>query len=138
MERPSAQAWLVILLRIGGVATFSAFAATLLPTAWMQSTHAWLGLGELPRTPVFEYLARSIALLYGFHGCLMLLVSTDVVRFRPIVVYLGLMNVIFGAALIVIDLTAGMPWFWTAAEGPPIVAMGLTILLLVRSVPTDR
>jgi hypothetical protein len=124
---------LVLLLRLGGVVTITAFPAMLLPTEWMDTTHRWLGLGELPRAPVVEYLTRSIAALYGFHGVLLLIVSRDPVRYRPIVRYLGVMNVGLGILLIASDLHAGLPALWTVAEGPPIIAMGSAVLYLSRA-----
>ncbi|HET7696043.1 MAG TPA: hypothetical protein VFK57_10075 [Vicinamibacterales bacterium] len=128
----NAQRWLVVVLRIAGVFTIAAFPAMLLPVDWMASTHARLGLGEFPRSAVVDYLARSIAALYGFHGVLVLLVSTDPVRYRPIVWFIAVMNIAFGAMLIAIDLHAGLPAYWTALEGPPIIAFGLVIALLTR------
>lgn len=127
----TAQTLLVIVLRIAGVVTLAAFPAMLLPVDWMASTHARLGLGEFPRAPVVDYLARSIAALYGFHGVLVLLVSTDPVRYRPIVWFVAAMNILFGLMIVAIDLYAGMPGFWTALEGPPIVVFGLVIAFLV-------
>ncbi|HXT70991.1 MAG TPA: hypothetical protein VN700_14615 [Vicinamibacterales bacterium] len=126
---------LVILLRLGGVATASAFLAILLPRDWMASTHEWLGLGEFPRAPVVDYLARSVAALYGFHGVFLLIVSRDVVRFRPLVTFIGILNLAFGLIVTAIDLHAPMPTFWTLVEGPPIALFGVAILYLRRSVP---
>ena len=123
---------LKILLRIFGVCSAAAFLAVLLPVDWMSSVHESIGLGEFPRAPVVDYLARSIAGLYGFHGVLVLLVSTDPIRYRPIVTYIALLNVIFGAMLIAIDLHARMPGWWTVSEGPPIALFGLILLLLNR------
>ena len=125
---------LVIVLRIAGVVTLAAFPAMLLPVDWMAATHATLGLGTFPRAPVVEYLARSIAALYGFHGVLVLLVSTDPVRYRPFVWYVAFMNIVFGAMLIAVDLHAGLPGYWTAFEGPPIVVFGIVIAALNRRV----
>jgi hypothetical protein len=113
---------LVILLRLAGIAMLPAFLAIFLPTNWMIASHRWLGLGEFPDSALVQYLTRSIAALYGFHGLLALIVSLDVRRYRPIVWYLAAMNVAFGIAMILIDLHAGMPWYWTVAEGPPIAA----------------
>lgn len=126
---------LVALLRLGGVVTVMAFAAVFLPVEWMAATHEWLGLGEFPRSPVVDYLARSIALLYGFHGVLLFLVSTDPVQYRGIVQFIGIMNILMGMLMVLIDLYAGMPALWTLAEGPPIVGFGVVILYLVRGVP---
>lgn len=121
---------LVVLLRLAGVITVTAFLAMLMPPELMAATHRWLGLGELPRAPVVEYLARSISALYGFHGVFLLIVSTDTRKYRTLVWYVAAMNVIFGAMILAIDLHAGMPMFWTLAEGPPIIAFGLVIGML--------
>jgi hypothetical protein len=123
---------LVVLLRLAGWITVTAFAAILLPADWMSAAHEWLGLGEFPRAPVVDYLARSIAVLYGFHGVLLLLVSRDLARYHFIVRYIGVMNVVVGLLLLLIDVHAGMPVWWTLGEGPPIVAFGLAVLFLSR------
>jgi hypothetical protein len=123
---------LVVLLRIGAALTGSAFFALLLPVEWMAATHQWVGLGELPRVPITDYLARSVAALYGFHGVLLFLISRDPVRYRVFVRYVGWMNVLFGIVLLLIDLHAGLPRWWTLAEGPPVFILGCTVLYLSR------
>ena len=128
---------LVFLLRLAGVVTASAFLAILLPRDWMAATHEWLGLGEFPRAPVVDYLARSIAALYGFHGVLLLIVSRDLVRYKPIVTFVGILNVTFGLIMTAIDLYAPMPMLWTLTEGLPIIAFGLVVLYLCRSIPPE-
>jgi hypothetical protein len=121
---------LVLLLRVAGVITVTAFVAIFLPVEWMAASHQRLGLGEFPRTPVVDYLARSVAALYGFHGILILLVSTDPMKYRAIVSYIASMNVLFGVIVFAIDLHAGMPAYWTFGEGPPITAFGIVIAYL--------
>lgn len=123
---------LQLLLRFGGVLLCLAFPTALLPVDWMASTHEALGLGPFPRSAIVEYLARSIALLYGFHGILLLIVARDPARYREIVTYLAFFNISFGLMMLAIDLTSGMPWFWTLAEGPPIVLMGIVIAVFNR------
>lgn len=130
MERLQAVRALRILLCLGGALTGSAFFATVMPVEWMASTHARLGFGEFPRGPVTEYLARSVAAFYGFHGVLLFVVATDPVRFKPIVTYLSAFNIIFGLMMIAIDLNAGMPTWWTVGEGPPVIVIGLLLALL--------
>ena len=109
---------IVFLLRLAGGATFCAFFAMFLPVDFMESTHNMLGIGEFPRSPLVDYLTRSVAALYGFHGCLLLLISTDPVKYRAIVYYAGAMNLLFGVIIVAIDLHAGMPLVWTLVEGP--------------------
>jgi hypothetical protein len=133
---PEARLWcLLVLLRVAGSILLIAFLAMCLPVEWMASTHRWLGLGEFPRAPIVVYLARSVAALYGFHGVLVLLVSSDLTRYRNVVWYLAVVNVVFGLIVTVIDIDAGMPLTWTLFEGPPVVAFGLVIAALNAAVP---
>jgi len=127
---------LVWLLRLGAVTLFLAFPTMLQPVSSQAATHDLLGMGEFPVSPVVDYLTRSIAALYGFHGGLLLLVSFDVRRYRPVVVYLAFMNVVLGLMLLAIDLHAGLPFWWSAGEGPGVTAMGLALAWLVRAVPS--
>lgn len=124
---------LKFLLRLAGAITVTAFFTMLLSPDWMASTHERLGLGEFPRAPVVDYLARSIAALYGFHGVLLLLISADPIRYRAIVSYVAVMNITFGLMLIAIDIHAGMPSWWTIGEGPPVVAFGIVVAALNRT-----
>lgn len=124
---------LVGLLRLGGGSTVIAFLAALLPVDWMAAIHERIGLGEFPRTAIVDYLARSVAVFYGFHGALLLFAASNPVRHRSVVRFLGVMNVTFGVLLLAIDLHAGMPMLWTAAEGPPVAAFGVVVLCLSRS-----
>jgi hypothetical protein len=123
---------IVFLLRLGGVLTCLAFPAALLPVEWMASIHETLGLGPFPRAPIVEYMARSLSLLYGFHGVFLLLVSADPRRYRTFVLFTGWMDVVGGCALTAVDLHAGMPLLWWLTEGPPLVGFGVVLLWLAR------
>ena len=125
---------LVLLLRSTGAVLVLAFFAIFLPTEWMAWTHRWLGLGDFPRAPLVDYLTRSASALYCIHGGLMIVVSRDVRRFAPVVVYVAMAGIAFGAAMIVIDLGAGMPLYWILGEGPSILAVGLVTLWLARGI----
>lgn len=124
---------LIVLLRLGAVITGLAFLTLPMPVATMVSVHRWLGLGELPPGPIVEYLARSVSALYGFHGVLLFLLSTNVDRFAPIITFVAVMNVLFGIILIVIDVKAGLPALWIALEGPVVVLIGIALGLLNRA-----
>ena len=132
------ESWVVFLLRFAAIALMFAFGAVFLPISWMQWTHEGLGMGPFPDVPLVEYLTRSIALLYGFHGVLNLLASFDIHRYRLFVKFSAWVNIVHGIGMFVIDLKAGMPWYWTVAEGPPIAVLGLLLLLLLRGIPERR
>ncbi len=123
-----------ILLQLAGVCMLPAWLAVVMPTAWMDWTHRWLGLGELPEGPIVEYLARSLSLFYGVHGGLLLLAARDVRRYLPVIVYLSVLGVVSGVVFLAVDLYAGMPARWTWGEGPIVIASGLVMLYLARSV----
>jgi hypothetical protein len=125
---------LQIVLRIGGITMLTAFFAIFLPVRWMATTHEWLGLGAFPEAPIVDYLARSASLLYAWHGGMLLVISTDVRRFRPLLRYIAITTVVCGLLLVGIDLHAGLPSYWTLWEGPPIALIGLVLIALVGRV----
>jgi len=127
---------LVILLRVLGVSALFALVPVFMPLSWMAATHHWLGLGEMPTAPVVEYLARSVSAFYALFGALCLMVASDLERYRPLARFLGMAFVLQGLVLLNVDVTAGMPWWWIAFEGPPEVALGALIYWLARPNPS--
>jgi hypothetical protein len=69
-----------------------------------------------------EYLARSLSAFYTLVGALCLVMASDLERYRPLVRFLGLAFALMSVVLLGVDLAAGMPWWWTASEGPGGVA----------------
>jgi hypothetical protein len=123
---------LVLLLRLVGVPALFALIAVFKPVSWMAATHRWLGLGEMPTSPVVEYLARSLSAFYALVGALCLVLSTDLERYRPLVRFLGVAFALMSVVLLGVDLAAGMPWWWSAFEGPPRVGVGAMMFFLAR------
>ena len=123
---------LVILLRCVGVGALFALVPVFMPFSWMAVTHRWLGMGEMPTGPVVEYLARSVSAFYAFYGALCLVVVSDLERYRPLVRFLGMAFALMSMVLLGVDLVAGMPWWWTASEGPGGVVFGALIFFLAN------
>jgi hypothetical protein len=121
---------LVILLRIVGVGSLFALVAVFMPLSWMVATHRWLGLGNMPTGPVVEYLARSLSAFYAIMGAVCLMVAADLERYRPLVRFLGVAIALMSLALLGVDLAAGMPWWWSASEGPGGVVFGALLFIL--------
>jgi hypothetical protein len=124
----------VILLRFVGVGALFALVAVFMPFSWMAATHRWLGLGEMPSAPVVEYLARSVSAFYALFGALCLVMASDLERYRPLVRLFGVALALLGIVFRGVDLAAGMPWWWTAFEGPPGLPVGALLLFLARPV----
>ena len=83
-------------------------------------------------------MARSLSLMYGFHGVLLLVISTDIRRYRAMVGWIGWLMIGLGPALLAVDLHSGMPAMWTWTEGPPVLVTGFLMLYLRRSVPPNE
>jgi hypothetical protein len=65
-----------------------------------------------------------------FAGGLAIVISTDVLRYAPIIRFFAYVTLAFGALITGIDSIAGMPTSWTLFEGPPTFILGVVILLL--------
>jgi hypothetical protein len=119
---------LQVVLVVSGLATLPAFLAALMPFAWMKAVHEFVGLGELPDRPIVHYLTRSLSMLYAYHAVLALVLASNVRRFGPIITVLAWATLFFGVFMLELDLLVGMPWFWTLAEGPPVMLIGGLLL----------
>lgn len=129
-----AEKTLVVVLRFAAVLLMLAFGAIVMPFEWMAATHRSLGLGDLPNTPMIGYLTRSLSALYAMHGMLLFYISCDIRRYLPLVRFLAVMGIAFGAGMIVLDIVVGLPLSWTVGEGPFIIAIAVVELWLVARV----
>lgn len=123
----SASGTLTILLRVMGTSSLLGAIFVFVPHATMDSIHRSLGLGPMPDAPIVGYLARSTSAFYALLGGLLWVVSFDLQRHRAVLVYLSIAIVLFGATLLGIDVTHGLPRWWTVWEGPFVVAFGAVL-----------
>ena len=132
MTSETADRLLTVLLRLLGTSSLSAVLFVAAPHEWMMSIHADLGLGPMPESPVVWYLARSTSAFYAILGGLFWVISFDLQRHRKVLQYLGVVFPFFGATLFAIDLSEGLPAFWTWWEGPFVFAFGVAMFSLNR------
>ena len=118
------------LLRLTGTVEMVAFVAVIMPRQWMEVSHQWLGMGEMPDGAVVNFMIRQASFVYGLHGVLLWLLSVDVVRYRPLVVFTAVSYVLSAPVLFTIDLHSGMPWFWTVGDSMACFGVGLLLLWL--------
>lgn len=122
------QTW---VLRLIGTVEILAFAAVIMPPAWMDAMHNWLGLPETPKGAVFDSVMRQVSFTYGLHGVALWLIAGDVVRYHPLVILTGIGYLLAGPTFFLIDFTNRMPWFWTIGNGGSCVLIGLLVLGLL-------
>jgi hypothetical protein len=126
MNRERLQVW---TLRAAGLTEILAFVAVVMPRSWMEASHRWLGMGEMPDAPVLMFLIRQASFVYGMHGLLLLLLSTNVGRFRPLVIFTGASYLLSAPVLFAIDYTTGMPLWWTLSDSLGCGLIGALLLL---------
>ena len=132
MQQQKARRFLAWLLYVLGGIMSMAFLAVVMPTSFMAAIADWLGVGPLHRSPLTEYLTRSLSAMYGVLGVLHLYLARDVVRYLDLIVVLGWLTVLAGVIVTAVDFGAGMPPFWSWSEGPPTVLTGLAYVWLAR------
>ncbi len=120
------------LLSIAGAVALSAVVPMVMPTDWMEGINDRLGLGPFPRTPLTEYLTRSLSAVYALFGALTVYLARNVRRYLELISVVARLTMVLGVVLTVLDASIGMPASWTWGEGPPTVVFGLAILWLAR------
>ena len=121
---------LVWLLRLAGATELLAFIAVVMPRSWMEISHAWLGLGEMPDGPLLMFMIRQASYTYGVHGLSLWLIASDVKRFRPFVIFNGVAFLVAAPVFLSIDLTSGMPLWWALSDPGSCGLFGVALLSL--------
>ncbi len=135
MRQPDATIhWLALLLRIIGGVCLLALVPLWMPRAWIDTGHRWLGWGPFPDSPVAEYLARSVSALSAFYGGLLVLLSTDVRRYAPLIRYQAVAIMFLSASGLVVGTWAGMPLWFVGGDAVACWTYCILMLLLGRRV----
>jgi hypothetical protein len=130
MNHQRLQSW---LLRAAGSIEILAFVAVLMPRSWMEASHAWLGLGEMPHGAVLMFMIRQASYVYGMHGILLWILASDVTRYSPLIRFTAYSFLLAAPVFFIIDHTAGMPLYWTLSDAAGCAFFGLALLWLNRA-----
>lgn len=131
MNAMNARRSLAWFLRLVGAITVLAYISVVMPRRWMEAGHAALGMGQMPPGPVLDFMIRQASYVYGASGMLLILMSLDVVRYRPLILFTGISFLLAAPIFAVIDQSAGMPWFWTLADAVGCATFGGGVLWLL-------
>jgi hypothetical protein len=122
------QAWLLAAV---GAVEILAFGPAVMPREWMNAGHEWLGLGDLSQAPAIEAVMRQVSFIYGLHGISLCVMATDVVRFRPLIVLMGVTSLIYGIVFLLSDMSLGLPRIWVIGNGGSVLLIGAILLWLL-------
>lgn len=120
------------LIRLNAAVLLLAVVPVFFPTEMMADMHERFGLGPFPRDRLTEYLTRSAAACYALHGGVVWMLAYDVRAYRRLIDRVYLLHLTFALTMFGIDLFAGMPVWWTAAEAGTIACVAVVILLVNR------
>ena len=117
-----------VLLRLAGAFEMLAFIAVVMPRSWMEISHEWLGLGQMPHGAVLMFLIRQASYTYGMHGISLWVLALDVKRFRPFIILNGIAYLLAGPIFWAIDYNSGMPLWWAIEDGVGCGLLGAALL----------
>ena len=126
---------LVWLLRLTAAGTMLAVAPMVMPHAWWDWAHRWMGQGAFPDAPAVDYLTRSVCAFYAMFGGLLWVVSADVRRHERVIRYVAWVGAVFSVFITVVDALLALPWYWTWTEGPLTLVVCAVILILQARTP---
>ena len=125
---------LIWLLRLAGTIEILAFVAVIMPRAWMEGAHAWLGLGQMRVSPLLMFMIRQASYSYGMHGISLWLLAMDVERFRLLILLNGIAYLLASPVFFLIDYTSGVPSWWTLGDTASCLFFGAGVLWLARGI----
>ena len=132
MSSHTAGKTVVFLLRFLGINGLLALIFLVMPFSWIEQIHNWSGLGDMPDAPIVRYLTRSICLFYALFGSILIMISLDLVRYRRLVWFTGMLFPLIGIILLGVDIIEKLPLSWILSEGPFMIVFGLLFLWLLR------
>lgn len=130
MSSSRAKGLLIGLLYFNSVVTLCALPAVFMPVEQMDQIHRQMGLGELPRGTIVQYLARSLSAFYVAFGVFTFALARDVDRYAPLVTWWGSTMLGFGLVLGWVDWQVGMPALWSWGEFGYLLVVGSLVLAL--------
>jgi len=125
-----ARTLLIVLLRVLGVSALCALVFVFCPFRWMVAINQRLGLSLLTYTPLTSYLTRTLSAMYASFGVIYIFISLDVLRYLSLIRLIGVIFIVGGVVVAILDASIRFPFFWVVSEGPFTVIVGLAMILL--------
>ena len=117
-----------LILRIIAVFSLPVLPAVFAPRLAVEKLSWLLGFGEPPHVPLIGYLAAGGSYVYLFLSAMLWIISSDVARYRPLVVFAGWACLVGGPAYAWIGTNTGMPHWWMLMDTVTCFVGGLALL----------
>jgi len=121
-----------IILRVMALVALPVLPAVFAPRLTVEKLSWVLGFGEPPHVTLIYYLAAGGSLVYLLLSGLLWMLSCDVVRYRPLVIYVAVACVAAAPVLGWLDANVGMPRWWLLMDALSCLVGGLVLLWALR------
>ena len=121
-----------IILRAMALAALPVLPAVFAPRLTVEKLSWVLGFGEPPHVTLIYYLAAGGSLLYLLLAILLWMLSCDVVRYRPLIVFVAVACVAVAPVFGWLDTHVGMPRWWMLMDAVSCLVGGLLLLWALR------
>lgn len=101
-----------LVLRIIALSSLLALPGVLVPRLMAEKVSWIMGFGQPPMTPLMLYMMAGGAAVFVGQAVLLWALSTDVVRYQPLVRLMAWCYIAIGPLFLWIDTQAGLPTWW--------------------------
>jgi len=122
-----------LLLRFTALVLFTGLPGALLPGVATEKFCWLMRLGRPALSPILIYLAGNAGYIYVVLGVLVWLLSNDPLRYPALVRAFGWLLLAGAPAYLSIDLQAGLPAWWVAADTLACLLVGAGLLVTGRA-----
>lgn len=117
-----------LVLRFIAAISFIALPAIIAPRLALEKFSLLLGLGQPPHLPLLIYMTAGASCVLVAQAILLWLMSRDVIRYRPLILFCGWAYLAFSPLFLWIDTSAGMPPTQAAADTLSCLIAGTALL----------
>jgi hypothetical protein len=130
--RPARIHWMVCFLRFVAACQMLAFIAVFVPVkAWLAGWYTWLGLRPVPDvSAVLRYVIGATAFFQGAIGVWLWVMTSDVERYRPLLIATAVIYLVAAPVFYFIDAGAGLPLAWRIYDTAWCSAVGAAVGIL--------
>jgi hypothetical protein len=127
-----------LVLRVAALVSFIAAPAIVLPRIAVEKLSWLMGFGQPPMLPMLVYLTAGGSCVLIAEAFMLWLISGDVVRYRPLVVFVAWFFLAAAPLFLWIDSQAGLPLWWTAMDTLSCLVAGAALVWACYSTPRHR